>query len=237
MPRELIEVSEFTKIGIRLSVTPNQLLMLEKIRKNVVTFVHGRAGTGKSYVSVAEAIRSLVDGSKKTKKIIFVRAAVTSQEDIGFLPGTLEEKTEPYMGPLYAVMAKLTFGTDLKLAKKVETMTMSYMRGITFDDSFVILDEAQNTTSDQMKLFLSRIGKRTKVVVLGDTNQTDIGGKNGLEEAIKLFSKVPGIAVQKMTKEDNMRSPIVDSILRIYEGEDEIDDYIPSSTSEEEFDD
>ena len=219
MARQLVAVPEFASVGIKLSVTENQKHMIRRIRNNTLTFVCGPAGTGKTYIAIAEGIRALLDSkNKRTQRFFFVRPAVASHEDLGYLPGDLDEKTEPYMAPFHYSLKKLLNGSSGKASGKVETMTMAFMRGMTLENCYVVLDEAQNTNVDQMKLFLSRIGRGCKVVVVGDTKQTDIDVANGLADGVSRFRSVPGIAVHHLTHKDNMRSPIVEKILRLYEG-------------------
>jgi len=219
MNKRLIDMPEFASVGIKLSATENQKQMVHRIRNNTLTFVYGPAGCGKTHISIAEGLRSLLDPrNKRTKRFYFIRPAVPAFEDLGYLPGDLDEKTEPYMMPFYHSLKKLLNGSSGRASGKIEVMTMAYIRGLTFEYCYVVLDEAQNTTVDQMKLFLSRIGKGCKVVVIGDANQPDIKTKNGLEDAISRFRSIPGISVHQLTHADNMRSPIVDKILKLYEG-------------------
>lgn len=218
---ELIPAPEFNKVGMSLSVTPNQRNFLKSIRENTVTICHGPAGTGKTFVAIAEGIRALNDKKSKTQKIIFIRPAVTAQEEFGFLPGDLNEKLDPFLDPFWDSVDKLMNEKLVGIKDLIEIRTFAYMRGLTFENAFIVVDEAQNTTKDQIKLVLSRLGKGAKMVICGDTNQLDIKeSKSGLADAINRLEGVAGLNIAKLTKADNMRNGIVKRILERYEGVD-----------------
>lgn len=217
----LVNLEEFLKVGIRLNATHNQAAFINKIRENIITFAYGQAGTGKTYIAIVEGIRSILTGKDGMSQLVFVRPAVEAEENLGFLPGTADEKIEPFMAPLW-INAKKILGNKVNDSSKyISTMSLAFLRGITFDNCYVILDEAQNTTISQMKLFLTRIGKNCKVVVVGDTKQSDIGSLTGLGDAVTRFKNVSGIGICKLTNEDNMRSAIVNRVICAYEGLDE----------------
>jgi phosphate starvation-inducible PhoH-like protein len=224
---DLIPLEEFNSVGVELAVTKNQLEYLKSVRKNTVTFIDAQAGCGKTFLGVAEAVRSLVSharADKKIKQIIFIRPAITAGEKIGFLPGTREEKTEHFMEPFVTSVSEL-FGRQFlnKMIKEglITFETLSFMRGRTWSNAFVVIDEAQNCTRDQMKLLLTRIGKYTKVVVAGDADQPDLRETSGFTWAINKFSRcdpeVKGVAIRRLYDEDNMRHPIVKNIVRVLE--------------------
>lgn len=237
---QLIPQPEFDVVKMPLQVTKNQAEILRAIRENIVTIIHGPAGTGKTFIPLAEGFRMLLAEkcNPKIDHMVFVRPAVEAEEQLGFLPGTAEEKIEPYMAPLLLNAKKLLNGHSDRILKLVQPMTMAFIRGITFENCYVILDEAQNATQHQMKLFLSRIGKRCKVVVCGDTKQSDLNldkrpgdaPLNGLDHAVSILRNIGGgIAVCTTTYDDNMRSPIVDKILRAYDG-------LPPTEAKAQFD-
>lgn len=217
---ELIPLDEFSKFKIKLEVTPNQLSFIKSIRKNPVTICHGMAGTGKSYIAIAEAIRTVLSGANKDKaisKALFLRPAVTVEENLGFLPGTLEEKTEPYMAPYEINLGKL-LNHGNKFNKNFSYQTLSYLRGVTFDNVFVIMDEAQNASIKQLRMLLTRMGRHCKIVIIGDDSQADIGNGHGLKKCINALRHVRGIGVCKLDYEDNMRHPIIKDIIMAFDG-------------------
>lgn len=200
--------------------TLGQKHYVELMRKNLLTFAVGPAGTGKTYLAMAMAVVSLK--SKEVERIILTRPAVEAGEKLGFLPGDLAQKVDPYLRPLYDAMFDL-MGIEAyqKHVERgaVEVAPLAYMRGRTLSDSFVILDEAQNTTSEQMKMFLTRMGFGTRVVVTGDITQTDLpaGKRSGLKEAIGILSDVPGIGIASLTARDVVRHELVQAIVKAYE--------------------
>ena len=202
-----------------------QLAYLEALRRSDIVFVIGPAGTGKTYLAVAAAVSSLKQ--KKTSRIILARPAVEAGENLGFLPGALEEKVDPYLRPLYDALQELLESdrlARLQSMKVVEVAPLAFMRGRTLNDSFVILDEAQNTTPAQMKMFLTRIGARSKAVVTGDITQTDLpdGQVSGLVDVRSVLRDIDGLDFIHLTERDVVRNPLVQRIVKAYErpGED-----------------
>jgi phosphate starvation-inducible PhoH-like protein len=201
-----------------------QQLYVEAIRTHDLTFGIGPAGTGKTYLAMAMAAASLMQ--KKVKRIILARPAVEAGEKLGFLPGDLAEKVNPYLRPLYdALNDMLDFERveQLRDRGQIEVAPLAFMRGRTLTDSFVILDEAQNATSEQMRMFLTRLGFGSKCVVTGDITQTDLpqGARSGLREARELLSGVEGISFCRFTDVDVVRHPLVQKIVVAYEQRDE----------------
>jgi phosphate starvation-inducible PhoH-like protein len=200
--------------------TPNQVAYLEAIQGHDISFGIGPAGTGKTYLAVACAVDALERDA--VKRIVLVRPAVEAGERLGFLPGDLAQKVDPYLRPLFDALYDL-MGFD-KAAKLLERQTielapLAYMRGRTLNHSFIILDEAQNTTPEQMKMFLTRIGFGTKAVITGDITQIDLarGQKSGLIEAERVLKGVRGIAFVRFTSADVVRHPLVQKIIDAYE--------------------
>jgi phosphate starvation-inducible PhoH-like protein len=200
--------------------TPNQVAYLKGIVAHDITFGIGPAGTGKTYLAVACAVDALERDA--VKRIVLVRPAVEAGERLGFLPGDLAQKVDPYLRPLYDALYDL-MGFD-KAAKLLERQTielapLAYMRGRTLNHSFIILDEAQNTTPEQMKMFLTRIGFSSKAVVTGDVTQIDLarGQKSGLVEAERVLRQVRGIAFCRFTSADVVRHPLVQKIIDAYD--------------------
>jgi phosphate starvation-inducible protein PhoH and related proteins len=205
------------------TVTPktlNQKLYLDAIERNDLIFGVGPAGTGKTYLAVSMAVRALVD--KKVNRIVLTRPAVEAGERLGFLPGTLQEKIDPYLKPLYDALYDMldVERVDRHLERGViEIAPIAFMRGRTLNDSFVILDEAQNTTPEQMKMLVTRIGYNSKAVVTGDVTQIDLprGKLSGLVEAERVLAGVQGIEFVHFTDRDVVRHPLVQRIVRAYE--------------------
>jgi len=200
--------------------TPNQTRYLRDIQEHDITFGIGPAGTGKTYLAVACAVDALERDA--VKRLVLVRPAVEAGERLGFLPGDLAQKVDPYLRPLYdALYDLLGFDKTGKLFERstIEIAPLAYMRGRTLNHSFIILDEAQNTTPEQMKMFLTRIGFGTKAVITGDVTQIDLarGQKSGLIEADRILAGVRGIAFTRFTSADVVRHPLVQKIISAYE--------------------
>jgi phosphate starvation-inducible PhoH-like protein len=200
--------------------TLGQKNYIDSIRKNIVTFGIGPAGTGKTYLAVAMAVRAF--RAHEVNRIILTRPAVEAGEKLGFLPGDLQNKVDPYLRPLYdALQELLGMETYAKLMERgaIEVAPLAYMRGRTLSNAFIILDEAQNTTSEQMKMFLTRLGDGSKAVVTGDVTQMDLpdGKKSGLVHATSILEGVEGIAVRRLTAKDVVRHPLVMRIIKAYE--------------------
>lgn len=200
--------------------TLNQRDYCRAIKKNTLTFAVGPAGTGKTYLAVALAVAAFRRG--EVDRIILTRPAIEAGEKLGFLPGDLQMKVDPYLRPLYDALEEL-FGVDnyTALIEKgiIEIAPLAYMRGRTLSRAFIILDEAQNTTEEQMKMFLTRMGEGSKVVVTGDITQIDLplGGKSGLKQAIKILADIDGIAVCRLTDKDVVRHELVQKIIKAYD--------------------
>ena len=199
--------------------TVGQKQYIKAIEKNTIVLGVGPAGTGKTYLAVCMAVAAFK--SRQVEKIILTRPAVEAGEKLGFLPGDLHEKVDPYLRPLYdALQELLGLETYVKLMERgaIEVAPLAYMRGRTLSNAFIILDEAQNTTKEQMKMFLTRMGEGSKMVVTGDVTQIDLDGKDsGLVHATKVLENVEGISVCKLTAKDVVRHPLVMRIIRAYE--------------------
>lgn len=200
--------------------TLGQKNYVDQIRKKMIVFGIGPAGTGKTYLAMAMAITAFKNG--EVGKIILTRPAIEAGEKLGFLPGDLQSKVDPYLRPLYDALYQI-MGPDsyMKNAEKglIEVAPLAYMRGRTLDNAFIILDEAQNTTPAQMKMFLTRIGFGSKVVVTGDLTQKDLpsGTKSGLEQAVKVLNKIDDIGFSYLTNQDVVRHPLVQKIVKAYD--------------------
>ena len=200
--------------------TPRQISYLNNIQKHDINFGIGPAGTGKTYLAVASAVDAL--NKEKVKRIILVRPAVEAGERLGFLPGDLAQKVDPYLRPLYDALYDLAgYDNVTKLFEKgiLEVAPLAYMRGRTLNQSFIILDEAQNTTPEQMKMFLTRIGFSTKAVITGDITQIDLakGQLSGLIEIQKILTNIKGIEFTQFKSDDVVRHPLVQKIINAYE--------------------
>ena len=199
--------------------TINQYNMVKGVEKNDLLFAVGPAGSGKTYTAVALAVKALKE--KRVQKIILTRPAVEAGENLGFLPGDLKEKLDPYLQPLYDALAdmlprqKLLDYLDEKI---IQIAPLGFMRGRTLDNAFVILDEGQNTTENQLKMFLTRMGKSAKFIVTGDVSQIDLpkNQKSGLKKALNLFNDVMGIELVTLNEEDVVRHPIVKKIIKVF---------------------
>ena len=222
--KEIKETSETNELKTKRSGlrgrTPRQNSYLKNIQDFDITFGIGPAGTGKTYLAVASAVDAI--NRDKIKRIVLVRPAVEAGEKLGFLPGDLAQKVNPYLRPLYDALYDLAgYDNVHKMIDKsiIEIAPLAYMRGRTLNQSFIILDEAQNTTPEQMKMFLTRIGFGSKTVITGDITQIDLakGQKSGLIEAKKILSKVKGIAFTHFLSEDVVRHPLVQKIINAYE--------------------
>ena len=202
------------------SKTLGQTEYLKAISKNSITFGIGPAGTGKTYLAVAMAVKAFKSG--QISRIILTRPAVEAGEKLGFLPGDLQNKVDPYLRPLYdGLFDMIGPETFQKLMEKgvIEVAPLAYMRGRTLDDSFIILDEAQNTTKEQMKMFLTRMGNGSKIVVTGDVTQIDLPAdkKSGLKDAISILKNIDDIAIIRLSEKDVVRHKLVQDIVKAYE--------------------
>jgi phosphate starvation-inducible protein PhoH and related proteins len=203
--------------------TSNQADYLKSIRENDLVISVGPAGTGKTYLAMAYGLESLLNGS--VKRIIMTRPVVEAGENLGFLPGSLEEKVNPYLRPLYdAIFDMIDYERFEKLVQSgaIEIAPLAYMRGRTLHDAFIILDEAQNTSHKQMQMFLTRLGMRSKIVITGDISQIDLPGRetSGLVEIVTLLKNIEGIRIIRFGKEDVIRHPLVRKIIHAYEQAD-----------------
>jgi len=209
------------------TITPkslNQKLYVDAIKRHDMVFGIGPSGTGKTYLAVAMAVDALL--TREVTRIILARPAVEAGERLGFLPGTLQEKVDPYLRPLYdALYDVLDPERTERMIEKgtIEIAPIAFMRGRTLNDAFVILDEAQNTTSEQMKMFLTRLGFNSKAVITGDVTQVDLpeGRRSGLMEAVDVVSRVLGISFVYFTEHDVVRHQLVQRIIRAYEAYDQ----------------
>ena len=204
--------------------TLGQKKYLEAIKNNTITFGIGPAGTGKTYLAVASAVTSF--RNKEVSRIILTRPAVEAGEKLGFLPGDLQSKVDPYLRPLYDAMYDM-LGAEgyARYYEKgmIEVAPLAYMRGRTLDDAYIILDEAQNTTPEQMKMFLTRIGFGSRAIITGDITQIDLPSdtKSGLKESMKILKNIDDIAFCNFTEKDVVRHPLVQKIIKAYEKYDE----------------
>ena len=229
---ELLRQAEFAPTALRDDVlltyrgrairpkTAGQKHYVDAIRDNTVTFAIGPAGTGKTYLAMAMAVVALK--AKEVERIVLTRPAVEAGEKLGFLPGDMTQKVDPYLRPLYDALHEL-MGADsyLRLAERgtVEVAPLAFMRGRTLSDAFIILDEAQNATSEQMKMFLTRLGANSRCIVTGDVSQTDLpkDKKSGLVEAVNVLRNVEGVAIVELTARDVVRHELVQRIVQAYE--------------------
>ena len=203
--------------------TVGQKKYVDLMKKRTITFGVGPAGTGKTYLAVAIAVNEFK--AKKVEKIILTRPAVEAGEKLGLLPGDLQEKVNPYLRPLYDALQEM-FGADTfaKMLERgtIEIAPLAYMRGRTLSNAYVILDEAQNTTKEQIKMFLTRLGENSKMVITGDLTQIDLpkGLTSGLKHAIKILKDIDDIGIIKLNERDVVRHPLVQKIVKAYETED-----------------
>jgi len=202
--------------------TQGQREYLDMIAKCDITLATGPAGTGKTYLAMAAAVSALL--SQQVKRLILTRPAIEAGESLGFLPGDLEQKVNPYLRPLYDALYTMV---DLERVQRlieqgrIEVVPLAFMRGRTLDQAFAILDEGQNTTTDQMIMFLTRLGQGSKAVITGDITQTDLprGKQSGLVEAKRILSNVPGIGTVSLSKGDVVRNPLVQRVIDAYEAD------------------
>ena len=204
--------------------TLGQKKYVDSIRNNTITLGAGPAGTGKTYLAVAMAVKAF--RAKEVNRIILTRPAVEAGEKLGFLPGDLQQKVDPYLRPLYDALFDMLGAESFQKYQErgsIEVAPLAYMRGRTLDDSFIILDEAQNTTREQMKMFLTRLGFGSKIVVTGDITQIDLpdGKKSGLVDAMKILKNVDDIAINIFTEKDVVRHKLVQDIIKAYEKQEE----------------
>jgi phosphate starvation-inducible PhoH-like protein len=220
--KDLLLDTVFTSVGKR-PITPKTILQkryIQLIQTHDIVFGIGPAGTGKTYLAMAMAMASFA--KKQLRRIVLARPAVEAGERLGFLPGDLYEKVNPYLRPLYdALHDMVDFEKASRMIERgdIEVAPLAFMRGRTLNDSFVILDEAQNTTSEQMKMFLTRLGYSSKAVITGDITQIDLpeGTRSGLVEAREILSTIEGIAFLMFTDQDVVRHPLVQDIIKAYE--------------------
>lgn len=215
VPIDVIQVGQEVK-----PKTPGQQKYVDAIRNNDLVFAIGPAGTGKTYLAVAMAVEALKH--RAIRKIVLVRPAVEAGENLGFLPGDLQAKINPYLRPLLdATYEMMGYDQVRALIERdiIEVVPLAYMRGRTLNEAFIILDEAQNTTVAQMKMFLTRMGQNSRIVVSGDTTQLDLprGVKSGLQDALRRLGSIPGVATVKLSRADIVRHRLVQEIIDAYE--------------------
>ena len=208
------------------ALTPNQQLLVDVMAKNDMVFAIGPAGTGKTYTGVALAVKALKE--KQVKRIILTRPAVEAGENLGFLPGDMKEKLDPYMQPLYDALRDMLPPQSLEdyiLKGIIQIAPLAFMRGRTLDNAFVILDEAQNTTHSQMKMFLTRMGKNAKFMITGDPGQVDLPRRttSGLKEAILILKNVDGIGIIYLDDKDIVRHRLVKKVIEAYKSIENLD--------------
>lgn len=204
--------------------TLGQKKYIETIRNNTITLGVGPAGTGKTYLAVAMAVTAF--RAKEINRIVLTRPAVEAGEKLGFLPGDLQSKVDPYLRPLYDALFDMLGAENFQKHQErgdIEVAPLAYMRGRTLDDSFIILDEAQNTTTEQMKMFLTRLGFNSKMVVTGDITQIDLpdGKRSGLKEAMKVLKNIDDIGIVRFSEKDVVRHRLVQDIIKAYERNEE----------------
>ncbi len=200
--------------------TPNQQLLVETFQKNDLTFALGPAGTGKTYIAIALAVRALKN--REVRKIILSRPAVEAGEKLGFLPGDMKDKIDPYLQPLYDALEDMIPAVKLKEymeTKVIQIAPLAFMRGRTLNDAVIVLDEAQNTTTHQIKMFLTRLGMNAKMIITGDMTQIDLprSTQSGLIHALRVLKNVPGIGFVEFGKKDIVRHALVQRIVEAYE--------------------
>ena len=233
------EISIKTKRGIVKPRNPNQSKYVNNVLTHDITFGVGPAGTGKTYLAVACAVDALE--RQEIRRILLTRPAVEAGEKLGFLPGDLSQKVDPYLRPLYdALFEMLGFEKVEKLIERnvIEVAPLAYMRGRTLNDAFIILDESQNTTVEQMKMFLTRIGFNSKAVITGDITQVDLprGTRSGLRQAIDVLADVDDISFNFFTATDVVRHPVVARIVQAYENYESVQDALQAKKRQEKQD-
>ena len=206
------------------ALTLNQIKLVETIKHNSLVFAIGPAGTGKTYTAISMAVKALKE--REVKRIILTRPAVEAGENLGFLPGDLKDKLDPYMQPLYdSLKDMIPNGKLISYIEKgiIEIAPLAFMRGRTLDDAFVVLDEAQNTTHAQMKMFLTRMGKNAKFILTGDPGQIDLPKKliSGLNEALLILKNIKGIEIVNLDESDIIRHKLVDKIIKAYKNKND----------------
>lgn len=216
-----------TKGGVIKPKSDNQKALVKAVEENDLVFAVGPAGTGKTYISVAMAVQALKN--KEVKKIIITRPAVEAGENLGFLPGDLKEKIDPYLRPIYDALDEMIPAEKLKFYQEtrvIEIAPLAYMRGRTLNNAFILLDEAQNTTAMQMKMFLTRMGPNSKVIVTGDISQIDLprNQQSGLGESLRILKGVKGIARVDLDANDVVRHKLVKEIIQAYDKHQENND-------------
>ena len=203
--------------------SPIQTVYMEAINRDDMVFALGPAGTGKTYLAVAQAVAMLITG--QVDRLILSRPAVEAGERLGFLPGDMKDKVDPYLRPIYDALYDMlpTEQVERRIASgEIEIAPIAFMRGRTLNDAFIILDEAQNTTPQQMKMFLTRFGMRSRMVICGDPNQTDLppGATSGLADAVSKLEGLPKLSMVRFSSADVVRHPLVGRIVQAYEGPD-----------------
>ena len=206
------------------ALTLNQIKLVETIKNNSLVFAIGPAGTGKTYTAISMAVKALKE--REVKRIILTRPAVEAGENLGFLPGDLKDKLDPYMQPLYdSLKDMIPHGKLINYIEKgiIQIAPLAFMRGRTLDDAFVVLDEAQNTTHAQMKMFLTRMGKNAKCILTGDPGQIDLPKKliSGLNEALLILKNIKGIEIVNLNESDIIRHKLVDKIIKAYKNKND----------------
>ncbi len=206
--------------------TPTQQLLVKAFQKNDLTFALGPAGTGKTYVAIALAVKALIN--REVKKIILSRPAVEAGEKLGFLPGDMKDKIDPYLQPLYDALEDMIPSVKLKEymeTKVIQIAPLAFMRGRTLNDAIIVLDEAQNTTTHQIKMFLTRLGVNAKMIITGDVTQIDLPRtvNSGLVQALRILRDIPGIGKVEFGKKDIVRHQLVQRIVEAYQAYDEAD--------------
>lgn len=224
MPKHISSDTIFS--GSRKTVSAQnktQQAYVDSIRQNEITFGIGPAGTGKTYIAVGMALQLLQD--KRVKRLVLTRPAVEAGEKLGFLPGDMAEKVNPYLRPLFDALYDMMDAEKVSLLmerKVIEIAPLAFMRGRTLSDSFVILDEAQNTTVPQMRMLLTRMGHGSKMVITGDATQRDLKDESGLMDAVGILKEVEGIGVTEFSDADVVRHPLVARIIRAYEEREKV---------------